>query len=254
MRSFASHSNLFSNFISDLDQKSSESGCLKTQTKLFISVKVWAEKKKDESAFRSHERAKMKITIRLLLGFIVVLALSVSVGAQTSGETEVGTDDRGGSFASQYIFYDWPQMNLLARYFWVNGAVNRAEFAFGPTLKFGETVVKLQPGFNTSGSLKIAALLTGKLSGHGLLYIIDKNWSVTHSESGWLYQKLFIGIDEESVWQFRVESLHIGYDLVFLRIGGEYQVQFDPKHHLYIAPFYDPVVKTPGAQIGFRFF
>ena len=68
---------------------------------------------------------------------------------QISGETEAGSNGKGGSFFSQYLFYDFKDANVLTRYFVVNGAVNRGEFAIGPTFKLGKkTVVK--PAFGAT--------------------------------------------------------------------------------------------------------
>ena len=130
----------------------------------------------------------MRTFVLSLLASVVLVGTAT---AQTSGETETGTNNRGGAFVSQYVFYDWPNANLLTRYFWVNGAVNRAELAFGPTLKIGGTVLKLQFGSTTDREVMSAGLAVGKIAKHQVMYI---------------------------------------------------------------APFYDPIVRAPGAQVGFRFF
>ncbi len=189
----------------------------------------------------------------VLAALAAFFMLSTPARAQVSGETESGTDGRGGSFVSQYVFYDWKDDNLLVRYFWVNGAVNRAEVAFGPTFKTGNTVTKLQFGATTAKEAMAAVLIISKVGGRQLMYIGDFKPAMGHLDYA-LYQKFFWAIDTKSVWQFRIEALNINRGQAFLRIGGEYQLQFDPKHHLYVAPFYDPVVKAPGVQFGFRFF
>ncbi len=194
----------------------------------------------------------VKKIITSLFVALLFVACSVPAFAQASGETEFGTDRQDGRFASQYVFYDWAHSNLLTRYFWVNGAVNRVEIAFGPTFKFGTAIVKPQLGFTSDKQPMTAVLALGKVGNRQIMYIGDMKWSLTESHE--LYQKFFVAIDPKTVWQFRVESLSFGREMAFLRIGFEYQYQFDEKRHLYVAPFYDPIVGKPGAQVGFRFF
>lgn len=192
--------------------------------------------------------------MKKLFFVIIVLSFSSSAWAQASGETELGTDRLGDEFFSQYIFYDWKEANLLTRYFWVNGVLNRAEFAFGPTVKIGGATVKLQFGGTTDREIMSAGLALGKVVGHQVMYIGDLKIPTRNEEQNEFFQKAFVALDEKSIWQFRIEMLNVSRDLVFLRIGVEYQHQFNDKHHLYAAPFYDPIVRKWGGQVGFRFF
>ncbi len=194
--------------------------------------------------------------IKMITKMLVLLAVLLprTAQAQVSGETEVGTDHKGGEFASQYVFYDWPKANLLTRYFWINNALSRFEIAIGPTVKVGQATWKMQFGGTTDREVMFAGLIVGKVSDRGLMYIYDLKVGTEKDAPNVLYQKFFAAIDKKSIWQFRIESLNVNSELAFLRIGAEYQIQFDAKHHIYIAPFYDPVVHSPGAQIGFRFF
>ena len=194
---------------------------------------------------------------RILLSIVagILLTTATSASAQFSGESETGTDAKGGAFVSQYVFYDRPTTNVLVRYFWVNGKVDRAEFGFGPTVKLGRVTWKTQFGIDTGREIKVAGTVLAKVADRQLIYIYDINASTRPAvDQGWIYQKFFAGIDQKSVWQFRAESLTIAHQTVFLRLGGEYQIQFHPKRHFYIAPFYDPIVGSPGGQVGFRFF
>ncbi|OGN16322.1 MAG: hypothetical protein A3C88_00890 [Candidatus Yanofskybacteria bacterium RIFCSPHIGHO2_02_FULL_50_12] len=184
---------------------------------------------------------------------VVFLSASIPANAQVSGETEALTNGKGGSHVSQYVFYDWNTVNLVTRYFWVNNAVNQFEFGLGPTLKVHNTTLKLQFGGTTERSLMAAGVLLRQIAGRQLIYVADFKISTTEIPSE-LFQEASFAIDQNSVWQLHAEWLHLSRELVFLRLGGEYQLRFDSKRHLYIAPFYDPIVSSPGAMIGFRFF
>ena len=185
------------------------------------------------------------------LALVLLAVIAVPAQAQTSGESLVGTDDRGGAFAYQYVFYDWQSCNLLTRYFWVNGAVNRGELAFGPTIKKGDTTVKGMFGGTTASEVMTATLIFGKIAKRLVAYTGDGKWSGRGLE---FYQRLNVAIDPRGIWQFRLESLNFDRDEAFLRIGFEYQLQFHPQRQIFFAPFWDPVAGAPGAQVGFRFF
>jgi hypothetical protein len=194
----------------------------------------------------------------VLAALMLVISNSAAF-AQVSAESEVGTNRRDGEFGSQYVFYDWQSSNLLTRYFWVNDAVNRFELSYGPTLKAGDTIIKLQFGgtahFTGEAHPQVmtATTIIGKIATHQVMYIGDVKWATRRSEdSDEFYQKLFVALDAKSVWQLRAESLTLGSEEIFLRLGFEYQYQLNAAHHFYAAPFYDPIAGTPGIQIGFR--
>jgi hypothetical protein len=197
-----------------------------------------------------------------MMGALLIIATSVQ--AQVSGETEVGaTRGQADGFTSQYVFYARPNLNMVARYFFVNGQVNRAEFAIGPTFKLGRWTWKAQFGIDTGREIKDAGVLSAKIKDRQLVYIYDLNASTRRDvDPGWIYQKAWLAISTDSVWQYRFESLHVGRTLAFLRLGGEWQHQARvrviekenvPTRVLYIAPYYDTVSHSPGIQAGFRF-
>lgn len=195
---------------------------------------------------------------RVLLSTIVSLLIATGqLFAQSlSGEAEVGTDGRGEGFFSQYLFYDLKNVNVLTRYFWVNGVLRRGEFAVGPTLKFGNgSVLKFQFGGTTDREVMAAGLLVAKIAGHEILYIADGKLS-TQDGPHTLYQKIFVLLDKGSFGslQFRAEDLQVGSEQGFLRIGLEYQHNLPDSAHLFLAPFYDPIRKQVGGQVGLRFF
>ena len=190
--------------------------------------------------------------------FFVIVSLLLSrqpVSAQNlSGETEVGTDGKGESFFSQYLFYDIEHVNVLARYFWVNGVLQRGEFAIGPTLKLNSgNVLKLQFGGTTDEEIMIAGLLIAKVRGREVLYIADAKLS-TQDGPHVLYQKLFVPLTKGGAWQLRTEHLQVGSNQSFLRIGPEYLRNLPGSAHVFIGPYYDPIRKGVGGQVGIRFF
>lgn len=185
--------------------------------------------------------------------FILLLVSGPAFAQGLSGETEVGTDGKGGSFFSQYLFYDFNRVNVLTRYFWVNGVLERGEFAVGPTMKLGDSVLKLQFGGTTDKDVMLAGTLSTKILGHDVFYIADGTLSTTEAPNT-LYQKAFIALTKGGSWQFRVEDLQVGKKQEFLRIGLEYQRKLPHNSHLFIAPFYDPIKNGVGGQVGFRFF
>jgi hypothetical protein len=195
-------------------------------------------------------------TRTLLIGSLFLLLLPVSALAQQgwSGETEVGTDGKGENFFSQYVFYDVENYNVLVRYFWVNDALNRGEFAIGPTFKIKQqNVLKLQFGGTTDKDVMVAGLIVTKVANRGILYIADAKFSTTDSPNT-LYQKVFVALNARGSFQFRAEHLQVGSVQGFLRLGAEYQQSLPRQTQLFVAPFYDPIKKTLGIQGGFRFF
>lgn len=203
------------------------------------------------------------------LFFIMHLILGAAVPAaagDVGGETEVGTNLLGGIFVSQYIFYDIVDPgsrdgNLMARYFFVNNTLHRAEFAIGPTFKPRGTVVKLQFGFakgaNREEDLMAAVTFIAKPRGRETVYIADAKFDIAAEAAdrpNSLYQKLFVALDKQGRFQFRAEHLLVDRSTGFLRIGGEYRRTIGKNDHVFVALFYDPVVNSPGIQVGFRFF
>lgn len=189
-----------------------------------------------------------------LLAMIILLFFPGSVFAQgLSGETEVGSDGKGEGFFSQYLFYDTKNTNILTRYFYVNGVLQRGEFALGPTLKFNQNyILKFQFGGTTDKEVMLAGLLIAKVKGREILYIADGKLSTQDGPHA-LFQKLFIPLVQSGRWQFRVEDLQVNRDQSFLRIGLEFQQKLPDNSHLFVAPFYDPIRKAVGGQFGLRF-
>jgi hypothetical protein len=171
-----------------------------------------------------------------------------------SGETESGADGKHEVFFSQYVNYDTKNWNILTRYFWVKGVVNRGEFAAGPTFKVTEhTVVKLQFGGTTNKAVMAAGTILTEVRQHSVLYIADAKFSTTGTPNT-LFQKVFVALNKKGSVQLRAEHLQVGKSQDFLRLGLEYQHNMPGKTQLFVAPFFDPVRKTGGLQGGFRFF
>lgn len=195
--------------------------------------------------------------MRKYLLFTIAFLLLVSGPAfaqNLSGETEVGTDGKGEGFFSQYLFYDIKNVNVLTRYFCVNGVLQKGEFSIGPTLRLGDSnLLKLDFGGTTDKEVMVAGTLIVKIKGREILYIADGKLS-TQGGLHTLYQKLFVPLVKSGRWQFRVEDLQVGGDQSFLRIGLEYRHDIQKNAHVFIAPQYDPIRKAAGAQFGVRFF
>lgn len=192
--------------------------------------------------------------VRLISSFLLLLVSSPLRAQGLSGETEIGTDGKGHPFFSQYIFYDDKNINVLVRYFWVNGNLNRGELAIGPTFRFGRTTLKLQFGGTTEKQIMIASTVFTKLAGHGILYIpAFRLW--TSRGTNTLYQKLFLSLTKKGSWQFqfRAEHFQIGKHQAFLRIGPELQHEISRRGVIFVSPFYDPTNKGFGGNSGFRF-
>lgn len=176
----------------------------------------------------------------------------VALAEGVSGETELGTDGKGEPFISQYVFYDTERSNLLTRLFWVEGVLNRGEFAYGPTLKMGEVGLKLQFGGTTNRDLMLGANIFSKIKNRDVFYIVD--WKIsTTDRPNTVYQKGWYQINGSGSWQFRVEDLQVGSKQAFLRIGVEYRRDTSKTTHLFVAPFVDPTNRGFGGQLGFRF-
>jgi len=192
--------------------------------------------------------------MRKLLCCIIFASLPISAFAQNlSGETEIGTDGKGQPFFSQFAFYDFENSNFLARYFGVRGVVNRGEFGYGPTFNFDETVVKFQFGGTTDRDVMLAGNVSAEIWGIPIFYIADGKLSTTDRPNT-LYQKMWTQINKSGSWQLRIEDLQVGNRQGFLRIGVEYRHIAPDIAHLFFAPFYDPINRGFGVQIGFRFF
>lgn len=184
----------------------------------------------------------------------LLLASGPAFAQNLSGETEIGTDGKGEGFFSQYLFYDTKNINVLTRYFYVNGVLKRGEFSVGPTLKLGNgNLLKLDFGGTTDKEVMIAGTLIAKIRGREILYIADCKLS-TQGGPHMLYQRLFVPLVKSGRWQFRVEDLQVESDQSFLRIGLEYRQNIQKNAHVFIAPQYDPIRKAVGGQFGVRFF
>ncbi len=179
-------------------------------------------------------------------------------------ESEAGTDGNGIPFFSQYAFWQDGGLNGFGRYFYVEGVKNRGEFGFGP--RFGRHAlrnVQLQLGGTTDRDVMLAGIVMATPLGRGLIYIGDLKLSTTE-RSNTLYQKLFwnfnsVNSDRTVQIRFRIEDLVVGTQHAFLRIGAETDIHFDHKPpffhlaHVFVAPFYDPIIRKPGIQAGLRF-
>ena len=184
---------------------------------------------------------------------IVAVFMATSVFAQVTGETEVGSDGRIEGFLSQYVFIDWKEINVLSRYFYVIGRVNRGELAIGPTISLGPTTAKLQIGGTTDKQLMMSTLVATHLFGRGIMYIFDtksRHGPEHHQE---IYQKLWVALDREGMVLFRYEDSVVGGRHMFVRLGFENSYRIDDKAYFFVAPFYDLVKKNVGAQTGIRF-
>lgn len=194
------------------------------------------------------------VKVFLISSFLFLLACNPLRAQGLSGELEIGTDGKGHPFLSQYLFYDDKKLNVLVRYFWVNGNLNRGELAIGPTFKFGRTTLKLQFGGTTDKEVMISSTVFTKLAGHGILYIPALRLSTSY-KTNTLYQKLFLSLTKKGSWQiqFRAEHFQIGKHQAFLRTGPELQHEISRRVIIFVAPFYDPINKGFGGNSGFRF-
>ena len=189
-------------------------------------------------------------------GLIIILFSVKTACAQLNGETEIGSNETGESFASQYVNYDFVRTNVLTRYFWVNRTLERGEFAVGPTFKLNEdTTLKFQFGGTTDREIMLAGTLATKIAGHDVLYIVDSKISTTGTANT-LYEKVFIAMSPKGELQTRAEHLLVGSESAFLRLGIEGQIKLSTHAQIFFAPFYDPldINRSFGGQIGFRFF
>ena len=196
----------------------------------------------------------MKRTPWLLVATLLLPRVSPAQGL--GGETEAGSDGRGESFFSQYLLYDFASVNVLARYFWVNDVLQRGELALGPSFTFGDgaNALKFQFGGTTDREMMAGATLLAKVRGHEVFYTLDGKFATVRGETSTLFQKVFVALNPEGSWQFRVEHLQVGREQGFLRIGVEGRKNLPGNSHLFLQPFYDPIRhKGLGAQAGFRF-
>lgn len=185
---------------------------------------------------------------------ILVFAPFAVFAQGLSGETEVGSDGKGQGFFSQYLIYDTRHVNVLTRYFYVNGVLQRGEFALGPTAHFGkENILQFQFGGTTDKEATLAGLLIVKINGHAVVYIGDAKVA-TQDGPNTYFQKIFVALTKKNNWKFRAEGLQVGTRQSFLRIGAEYTHKLPDNAHLFVAPFYDPIRKAVGGQFGLRFF
>lgn len=200
--------------------------------------------------------APMKIIASLasIIGCLSFVPVShASLLADIGGETEIGSDGKGGTFASQFLFYNEEHWNGLARYFWVNHAVARGEFAIGPTFKRGKSTTKFSVGATTASQVITIFNAFTRFTGRNNFYIADAKHS-TDSKPSTLYQKVFVGLDKAGAWHLKAESLTIRRQNASLRLGIEYRHKTSEKSHLAINPFYDPKIKSFGAMVDYRFF
>lgn len=199
----------------------------------------------------------MRKFLFLLAMFAVVFSRSKILAQSVSGETELGTDGRGETFASQYAFLDGNRWNILVRYFGVHDAFRRVEFAAGPSFKFKSGLAKLQFGYTTGDGIMTAGLLIVNIKGHDVIYIVDGKLS-TRGDPYELYQKLFVSVakvGKGAEFLLRGENLRLGNSSSFLRIGVEGQVKLNSRNsHLFVAPFYCLDRRHLSGQVGLRIF
>lgn len=184
---------------------------------------------------------------------ISLYSASAACAAGWSGETEAGGAEKSPTFASQYVFYDAPHVNALARYFYVNDVLERGEFAVGPTFNIKGVTTKLQFGLTTNRDALFALTAIGSISGHTIIYIADAKVS-TGERPSTFYEKLFVAITPGGTLQLRIEDFLVEKKNGFLRLGVEYRVSVTKSTHFFVAPFYDPDNHEWGGQAGIRFF
>lgn len=173
-----------------------------------------------------------------------------------SGETEWQFDGDGGRGFSQYLWLDTEYINFKSRYALVETVLERGEFAIGPTFRVGDFTLKLWAGATTEKSVMLGGTLAGKVWGHDMLYILDPKISTNKLSDG-IYQKLFVALDGRGSWQFRIESLQVAGEAVFVKTGVEYRLPLPwipDVNHIFLYPNFDAVGDTVGLLLGFRFF
>lgn len=176
-----------------------------------------------------------------------------------TGETEWGYTGDGERQFSQYLFGDKnpaegkPGVNLTLRLFRVNRILRQIEFAAGPTFKVGEkTTLKVWGGGTTAGAIMLGGSIFTSVGGRDILYILDPKISRTKEPDG-IYQKIFVPIDKDGIFQFRVESLQLDLEPAFVRMGVEWQFRLPRSTHIFVHPYFDAVNDTIGIHTGFRF-
>lgn len=188
---------------------------------------------------------------------LVFLIPSISLARpHISGEMEWQFDGDGGRGFSQYLWLDTEHSNFVARYAWVEKTLEQGEFAIGPTFPMGGFTVKLWAGATTEKSVMLGGSLAGSVWEHDVLYILDPKISTNELPDA-LYQKLFVALDKKGSWQFRIESLQVAGNAVFVRTGVEYELTLPwlpESNHLFIHPFFDPQGHNVGIHVGCRFF
>lgn len=171
-----------------------------------------------------------------------------------NGETEFGTNGKGGEFFSQFLNYDGTRLGLVTRYFKVEKTLERGEFAVGPKASTGALKIDLRFGYCTDHEVMTNATLTLALSKTAnIQYIFEGKFSTTDNIPTTLYQKLFFPLTPAGTFLFRVENLWVDKKLDFLRIGAEFDHFVSKNSHFFLAPFYDKVNGKIAVQSGFRF-
>ena len=191
----------------------------------------------------------------LVLGMIAVMLVPASVTAQhISGETEFGTGGGEDNLQShQYLFVDWEHANALIRPFWVEGVLNRWEFAVGPTFNLGDVLFKTETGVTTDEQWMLGNVAIFSTLGLDFVHIADGKigWGGGVTE---LYQKLFVNVTGLTRIQLRIASLVVEGDNVFLRVGPEYRHPIVTEGtHLFFNPFYETEGEKFGGIVGLRF-
>lgn len=193
----------------------------------------------------------MKRLIFPILVMAVLVTAGPAMAQQVTGETEVGTDSE--AFFSQYFFVDWDHANVLARYFWVEGVLERGEFAIGPTFNFGGgNIVKFQVGGTTDKQVMAGGLFILHAASRDFMYVLDGKFATQKGEPHTLYQKLWLPMSQSQKTQLRIEALQIGSEYDFLRLGIEMRYG-SATQHFFAAPWYDPLRVAIGGQVGVRF-
>lgn len=198
---------------------------------------------------------------KILIGLIIACAIfPIGAFAQANLELKIGYDNTKEGFISDYLNYDFTNINMFVRYFNVSGVLERGEVAIGPTLHVNDNLVKLQFGWTTDKEIMMGCVVITN-TWNGLVYVADGKLSTTDDMPTTVYQKLYLTLlsSDAGSLQSRTEMLTVTREVSFLRIGIEYQgilskifPVYGENSHIFIAPFYDPINGVVGGQVGVR--
>ncbi len=206
------------------------------------------------------EEARMK-TMKTICLLAVFLSNPIVATTQShlKTETEAGTDGKGNSYLSQYVFYNKDMdgrklgLSASARYSNAEKSLHRWEFAFGPNWHSKKASFDSYFGGTTDGKLMLAT--AGSMSlpkGLAFVGISDPKFPVKQFPSlGTWYSIVWIG---RGHYQFRWEGLRIKKSgLVFGRVGPELRHNLASKKiEIYVNPYYDIANRKRAFVAGIR--